>query len=68
MSRFALLVAALFWIGVPGPAGAAPEVKPGEVAPDFCLPAAQGDEICLKDFRGKNNVVLLFYVLDFTPG
>ena len=40
----------------------------GSPAPDFCLPSSTGDEICLKDFRGKDNVVLLFYVLDFTSG
>ena len=40
----------------------------GKPAPDFCLPASQGEKVCLKDFQGKDNVVLLFYVLDFTGG
>jgi cytochrome oxidase Cu insertion factor (SCO1/SenC/PrrC family) len=41
----------------------------GKPAPDFCLPASQGkDKVCLKDFKGKENVVLLFYLLDFTDG
>ncbi len=40
----------------------------GSPAPDFCLPSSQGEKVCLKDFKGKDNVVLLFYILDFTPG
>jgi len=40
----------------------------GKPAPDFCLPSSQGDKVCLKDFKGKDKVVLLFYVLDFTDG
>lgn len=40
----------------------------GSPAPDFCLPSSQDGEVCLKDFRGKDNVVLLFYILDFTSG
>ncbi len=40
----------------------------GNPAPDFCLPSSQGEKVCLKDFKGKDNVVLLFYILDFTPG
>jgi peroxiredoxin len=43
-------------------------VEVGSPAPEFCLPSSAGDQVCLKDFRGKDNVVLLFYVLDFTPG
>jgi peroxiredoxin len=49
-----------------GGAFAAAEV--GSPAPDFCLPSSQGEKVCLKDFKGKDNVVLLFYILDFTPG
>jgi len=36
-------------------------------APQFCLPDENGDEICLKDFRGKW-VVLYFYPRDNTTG
>ena len=42
-------------------------VEVGSPAPDFCLPSSQGEKVCLKDFKGKDNVVLLFYLLDFTP-
>ncbi len=42
----------------------------GDIAPDFRLPSVVGDkqqEFQLSDNRGKKNVVLLFYALDFTP-
>ena len=39
----------------------------GEPAPDFCLPNQDGNETCLKDFRGKW-IVLYFYPRDNTPG
>jgi len=48
--------------------GAQAGVEVGSPAPDFCLPSSKGDKVCLKDFKGKDNVILLFYVLDFTPG
>ena len=49
------------------------QVQVGSPAPDFCLPPASDSDtakkqVCLKDFRGKRNVLLLFYILDFTPG
>lgn len=53
-------------LGAGEPAQAAVEV--GSPAPELCLPASGGGSICLKDYRGKKNVVLLFYVLDFTRG
>ena len=42
-------------------------VEVGEKAPDFTLPSTKGDPISLGQFLGKKNVVLEFYVLDFTP-
>jgi peroxiredoxin Q/BCP len=42
-------------------------VSAGEKAPDFTLPADDGNEVSLKDYRGKN-VVLYFYPKDGTPG
>jgi peroxiredoxin len=38
----------------------------GDTAPDFTLPATVGDKITLSDYRGKKNVLLMFYVLDFS--
>jgi thioredoxin-dependent peroxiredoxin len=42
-------------------------LKPGDDAPDFTLPDANGDRVSLADFRGKW-VVLYFYPRDNTPG
>ena len=36
-------------------------------APDFTLPATKGDKFSLSSFAGKKNVIIQFYVLDFTP-
>lgn len=47
-------------------AAAVPAV--GQEAPDFTLPASTGDTITLSQYRGERNVVLAFYVLDFTGG
>jgi peroxiredoxin len=44
-------------------------LKVGDAAPDFKLPAVTGEaqgEFQLSSHKGKN-VVILFYVLDFTP-
>ncbi|HEY2798808.1 MAG TPA: peroxiredoxin [Thermoanaerobaculia bacterium] len=42
-------------------------LKPGDPAPDFTLPSTVGDKVTLSDYRGKKNVILLFYPLDFSP-
>lgn len=44
-------------------------LKVGDTAPDFELPAVTGEKksnVKLSDFRGKRNVVLAFYPLDWT--
>jgi cytochrome oxidase Cu insertion factor (SCO1/SenC/PrrC family) len=43
-------------------------LKVGDMAPDFTLPSTAGGTVKLSDFRGKNNVVLAFFVLAFTGG
>ena len=43
------------------------ELKVGAPAPDFTVKSIGLKEISLRDYRGKN-VVLLFYPLDWTPG
>jgi peroxiredoxin len=47
-------------------------LKIGESAPDFSLSAttnaASKEKIALSDYRGKKNVLVAFYPLDFTPG
>ncbi|MCK6255767.1 thioredoxin-dependent thiol peroxidase [Fictibacillus sp. KIGAM418] len=42
-------------------------VAEGEKAPDFTLPASNGEDVKLSDFQGEN-VVLYFYPKDMTPG
>ena len=45
-----------------------PKIKVGDVAPDFTLKDQGGKDVSLRDFRGKKNVVLAFYVFAFTGG
>ena len=42
--------------------------KIGNMAPAFTLQDQDGNKVSLKDFRGKNNVVLYFYPKAMTPG
>ena len=42
-------------------------VEVGKKAPDFELPASNGETVKLSDYRGKN-VVVYFYPKDMTPG
>jgi peroxiredoxin len=42
----------------------------GSTAPDFELPAVTGKQrhkVKLSDYRGKQNVVVAFYPLDWSP-
>ena len=54
----------------PKPVPAAPKtnLKVGQPAPDFNLPATDGKTYKLSDFKNKKNVVLAIYVLAFTGG
>ncbi len=40
----------------------------GQPAPDFELSSTTGNKISLSDYKGKKNVLVAFYPLDFTPG
>ena len=40
----------------------------GEAAPDFTLRATGDQTITLSQYHGQKNVVLAFYVLDWTGG
>src|SRR4249920_1678064 len=51
----------------PAPA-AAPELKVGDMAPDFTLPATDGKTYKLSSFRGKQAVVLAWFPKAFTRG
>ena len=78
-----LLLATLAVSGVaqqattPAPQPAAPAQQPappkthlkvGQPAPEFILTDTEGKQVKLSDFKGKQNVVLAFYVLAFTGG
>lgn len=43
-------------------------LKVGDIAPSFTLPATTKETISLTDYKGKKNVVVAFYGMDFTPG
>ena len=43
-------------------------LKVGEPAPDFTGTIEDGSTITLSEFEGKQNVVLYFYLKDFTRG
>jgi peroxiredoxin Q/BCP len=42
-------------------------LSPGDEAPDFTLPDSEGNEVSLRDFRGRS-VVVYFYPAASTPG
>lgn len=44
------------------------QLKAGDKAPDFSIPDADMNLISRSQFKGKNNLVLYFYVRDDTPG
>lgn len=76
MTRRALAagLAALLAAAIPvaqarqAPANQTSTLKVGDLAPDFSLPDQNGNTVRLSDFRGKQNVVLAFFVLAFTGG
>jgi thioredoxin-dependent peroxiredoxin len=39
----------------------------GDLAPEFTLPASDGETVSLSDFRGRAEVVLFFYPKDNSP-
>ena len=45
-------------------------LHPGDTSPDFALPAVAGEEqvtIRSRDYLGKQNLVVTFHPLDWTP-
>ena len=64
----AIAAFALSAFGQAAPAPPPMTLKVGDMAPDFTLPSTAGGTVKLSDFRGKNNVVLAFFVLAFTGG
>ena len=66
MRRTAILPALLLGLTLAF-AGPAAAVEVGDKAPDFNLPSTHGGNLQLSSLQGKKNVVLQFYVLDFSP-
>jgi peroxiredoxin len=55
-------------VGRTSTASSTEKLKVGDAAPDFELGGHRGGEkFKLSDMRGKKNVVLVFYPLDWTP-
>jgi peroxiredoxin len=45
----------------------APVPKVGQAAPNFTLKSHSGRMVSLSDYRGKQNVVIAFFPLAWTP-
>jgi hypothetical protein len=62
-----LFMLGLLLAGVLAGSGAAAALEVGEQAPDFTLPSTAGGKVSLSQFRGKQRVLLEFYLADFGP-
>ena len=62
-----LLLLGMLLAGVLVGAGVATALEVGEEAPDFTLPSTLGEELSLRQFRGKHLVLIEFYGADFAP-
>ena len=58
-----LILAVVFAYAIPAAVHA---LEIGDKAPDFELPSTQGGKLKLSSFQGRKNVLIEFYVLDFT--
>ena len=62
----AILTSMLVALFVLASAPSAPALEVGDKAPDFELESTKGGKLKLSSLRGKN-VLINFYVLDFSP-
>ena len=62
-----LLLLGVLLAGVLVGVGVATALEVGEEAPDFTLQSTLGEEISLRQFRGKQLVLIEFYGGDFMP-
>ena len=67
--RSAIILAAVLMMATGANAQTpAPELKVGDQAPDFSLPASDGKTYKLSDFKGKKAVVVAWFPKAFTSG
>jgi len=59
MKKIGLILVVFAFLINGASAGQSPEV--GDSAPDFNLVGVSGDELRLSDYKGKKNVILIFY-------
>ena len=74
-TKYVVLAALALFLSLGPPAATAQQpnapkthLKVGDMAPDFTLPDQNGKPVKLSDYRGKQKVVVAFYVLAFTGG
>ena len=67
MRRFGFIPMLLLALALAGFAGTAAALEVGDKAPDIDLPSTKGGKFKLSELAGKKNLVIQFYVLDFTP-
>jgi peroxiredoxin len=67
MKRRGFVAATVLAVALAGLPATAAALEVGEKAPDFNLPSTKGGNFKLSDLEGKKNVVIQFYVIDFTP-
>lgn len=67
MKRRGFVAATVLTLALAGLPGTAAAVEVGDKAPDFNLPSTKGGNFKLSDMAGKKNVLIQFYVIDFTP-
>jgi len=67
MKTFGFLAAMILTLSLAGLSGTAAALEVGDKAPDFDLPSTQEGKFKLSSMVGKKNVIVQFYVLDFTP-
>jgi peroxiredoxin len=67
MKRHGIVPAIVFALALAGFPGLATALEVGDKAPDFELQSSQAGKFKLSDYAGKKNVLVQFYVLDYTP-
>lgn len=67
MKRSGFIGAIVLALSLSGLPGLALGVEVGEKAPEFDMPSSKGGNFKLSDLAGKKNLLIQFYILDFTP-